>query len=293
MPTREERISEATKHLGLIRRVFAEDTASAIEAAILYKEGEARALPVPAARFEQSNVRVERADTVKAALAADANERKVCMLDFASYTTPGGGYDRGAWAQEEALCAESNLFEVLSGLRDVFYTPNRQVMRGGLYTDRALYLHDVLFTTGAAPCKRDVIVCAAPNRTRALESNRSEVECDSVMRKRVQAVMHIAANEQVDTLVLGAFGCGVFGNDPALVADAFKSWLDEHPGVFEEVVFAIPGRGANLEAFEQVFGPAQREERPVVQEEEPEEDTSEEDAWLAEQASSDGRWVFE
>ncbi len=292
MPTREERAAEAAKHIGLLRQVFVQDTQTAIDSARLYKEGEGRSLPEPAARFEATDIRVERTDCVSVVLAMGGADQRACVLDFASYLYPGGGYERGAWAQEEALCAESNLFEVLNGLRDVFYTPNRQTVRGGLYSDRALYLTDIVFTTEGNPRKRDVIVCAAPHRTRALESNRSEVECDSDMRKRVQTVMQIAAAQEVDALVLGAFGCGVFGNDPAFVAAAFKEWLDSHPGVFAEVVFAIPG-GPNLAAFEEVFGPVRSH---VVEEpedtDEQEEDTSEEDAWLAENATSDGRWVF-
>ena len=215
----------------------------------------------------------------------------MCALDFASYTNPGGGYDRGAWAQEEALCAESNLFEILSGLRELYYTPNKQTIRGGLYSDRALYLTDVLFTAEAGPFKRDVIVCAAPNRSRAMEANRSAQECDNDMRRRVVTVLQIAADQHVESLVLGAFGCGVFGNDPVFVASAFKEWIDAHPGVFREVVFAVPG-GPNLSAFEDVFGRTQHEAVEVAEDFEPEEDTSEDDAWLADNASSDGHWVF-
>lgn len=290
MPTKDERKVEAQKHIALVKGVFAAETAKAVQSAVLYEDGEGRDLELPEPRFDGTDIRVERTDAAEALVRAKG---KACVLDFASYRFPGGGYLNGAWAQEEALCSVSNLQPILEGLSGVYYEPNRQSMRGGLYTDRALYLTDVVFTVDGRMKKRDVIVCAAVNRRFALENHRSEAECDIDMRHRVHAVMGIAAANQVDTLVLGAFGCGVFGNDPALVATAFCDWLAAHPGLFERVVFAIPG-GVNLAAFQEAFGiEAEGEKAKPKQVVSDDQDEDEDEAWRNDLEENNGRWVFD
>ena len=289
MPTKDERKLEAQKHIGLVKGVFSSEIAATVQSAKLYEDGEGRDLPVPEPRFEQMDISVERIDAAEALVRAKG---KACVLDFASYRNPGGGYVNGGWAQEEALCAASNLLPILEGLRDVYYTPNRQTMRGGLYSDRAMYLTDVMFTLDGGMKKRDVIVCAAVNRRFALENHRSEAECDIDMMHRIHAVLHIAAAHEVDSLILGAFGCGIFGNDPTKVAIVFRDWLEAHPGQFESVVFAVPG-GPNLDAFKAIF-PSAQEEKPVqIAASEDTDDSDDDDDWRYELSENTGRWVFE
>ena len=70
-----------------------------------------------------------------------------------------------------------------------------------------------------------------------------------------ELVLRVAVAHSLRTLVLGAWGAGVFGNDPALVADAFGQLLDgDYANVFREVVFAVAGRpSANYDAFSARF----------------------------------------
>lgn len=205
--------------------------------------------PVPS-RFGSTATSVVLADSVSAMLGADG---KVALLDFASYHNPGGGYDNGAWAQEEALCSESILFNVIDQFYDWYYAPHKKTHRGGLYTSDALYLSDIVFERDGNPTACDVIVMAAPNARNAREKGISEGEISQAMRERVFSVMNIAADNGVDTLVAGAFGCGVFANDPYEVAEMFKEWIDENPGVIGRVVFGIPGDGDNYQAFCDTF----------------------------------------
>ena len=287
MPTRDERKAEARKHYGLAKGLFASESAACAEAARIYEDGDGRDLPLSDARFESTDVSVAWSDA--ASVAAHA-KGKVCLLDPGSYTKPAGNYLGGAWGPEEQLCAESNLCLVLEALADSYYTPNKQTGHGGLFSDRAVYLADVVFTTQGAMKKHDVLVVAPPNRRFALENHRSAAECDLDLANRVKAILHIAAANEVDVLVLNAFGCGFFENDPAKVAGLFKEWLDAHPGQFERVVFAITG-GPSLDVFRDVFEAA--EDKPVVQEEADVADDADEDDedWLP--ASEDGRWVFD
>ena len=287
MPTKEERQAEARKHNGLVRGVFESDIAASIESAVIYEDGDGRELELGEPRFEETRAVVEW-DTL--ARAIERANGKVCVLDPANFTRPGGNYLGGGWSPEEQICAESNLFPVLEGLKGTYHDNNRQSGRGGLNTDRAVYLHDIVFTTGGVTKMRDVLVVAPVNRRFALENHRSEAECDMDLANRVEAIMRIAAANEVDTLVLHAFGCGFFENDPKVVAGLFKSWIDANPGQFERVVFAIAG-GPSLDVFREVF-PFEETRRTVeVKEETPDEEEDEEGTDVA--PTSDGRWVFD
>ena len=78
---------------------------------------------------------------------------------------------------------------------------------------------------------------------------------DEWIRERTGVVQrHIAKEEEVNTLILGAWGCGVFGNDAEFVANSFKKELEEYyADTFENIIFAIPG-GTNYMVFKRVFG---------------------------------------
>lgn len=272
MATRkDERRADAEKHIKTMNAVFASETEQAFQGIREYKDGEARELPAPEANAESTDIMVVRTDTVSAIYEAKGS---IIVLDFASFTKPGGGYANGAWAQEEALCSESNLYPILLQKKETFYDENRQYARGGLFTDRSLFVPDVTFVRAGSIRKASVIVTAAPNRIWALENHRDPKEIDADLANRVETVMSIAADQGCDTLILGAFGCGVFGNDPELVSSLFKKWLDEHPGVFAKVVFAITG-GPNLDVFQAAFG--HEEEAPVAAEDA--EDDDEDEDW--------------
>ena len=289
MPTKEERKAEAKKHLGLVKGLFATETAKTVEAAVLYEDGEGRELELPEPRFEATKVTVEWDDIATVTAHAPG---KVCVLDPASYRSPGGNYLGGGWSPEEQLCAHSNLFTVLESLKGTYYDGNRQSYHGGLASDRALYLPDVMFTTEGVMKKRDVLVCAPPNRRFAIENHRSEAECDIDLANRVRTVMHIAATHEVDTLVLCAFGCGFFGNDAHAVAQLFKEWLDANPGQFDTVVFAIPG-GPSLDVFREVFPAEKKQAEPKRVKNDSDDFDDDLDDWFYNTDEQGGRWIFE
>lgn len=290
MPTKEERKAEAKKHNGLVRGVFASDIQKAIDNAVVYEDGDGRELELPEPRFEATNVSVAW-DTL--ARVTERAKGKVCVLDPGHFRNPGGNYLGGGWSPEEQICAESTLFPVLEGLRKTYYDGNRQSGRGGLATDRALYLTDIVFTTGGVTKMRDVLVIAPPNRRFALENHRSEAECDIDLANRIEALMRIAAANEVDTFVLCAFGCGFFENDAQRVAGLFKDWLDAHPGQFETVVFAIAG-GPSLDVFRDVF-PFEdtRRQAQAAKDQQVDEQEDDDDDATDVAPTSDGRWVFE
>ena len=184
------------------------------------------------------------------------------LIDPASFTRPGGAYEDGSFGPEQILCSQSNLYQVLCGVKETFHDANRDYRRGQLFTDRAAYLPDVAFSQGAVR-KADVIAIAEPLRARALDNHRSERECDNALAQRIEAFMNIAVANECETLIVGAFGCGRLGWSAEHVAGLFKAWIDEHPGALGRVVFAVPR--ASFDAFDALFGKLE-EAAPAVAE---------------------------
>lgn len=193
---------------------------------------------------------------------------KMAALNFASYKNPGGMFMNGSKAQEECLCHESNLYNILYAFNNTYYMWNNGHKNKALYLNRALYTPEVLFMGSLAdgnkenkeiPC--DIITCAAPNYSAAHRyQGVQKQENIEACRSRIRFILDIAAENKVDTLILGAFGCGVFGQDPVDIAIIFKEYLfSVHNNRFKTVIFAIPesnGHENNLHYFRSVFGGA-------------------------------------
>ena len=189
------------------------------------------------------------------------NEAKICVLDFASYTHAGGAYLEGGKAQEEDLCTHSTLYPVLSSHNADFYAPHIEDKNSGLYTDECLYIPGIAFYNKPADDSvppvmygvSDVIVCAAPNANTASRNGISKSDIEKAMFNRISTIFHVVfVKNKCSTLIAGAFGCGVFGNDPAVTAALFKQIHDNmYPNT--NVVFAIPGNDGNREIFETIF----------------------------------------
>lgn len=258
MADREQRKEQAEKHNALMKGAFASETAATVEAATIYEEGEGRALELPEAPFEATETLVTTAFVPEALYRF--GEGKCVAVDPASFTRPGGGYLDGAFGPEQVLCSDSNLFEVLCGIKRDFHDKNRDYRRGMLFTDRCAYLPDVAFSRGGTVRKADVIVIAEPMRARALENHRSEAECDHELARRVETILCAAAANGCETLVTGAFGCGRMGYSVQQVVGLFKQWIDEHPSALKRIVFAVPR--AHFDAFDTAFGQP-KEEAPA------------------------------
>jgi len=178
---------------------------------------------------------------------------RTAVLNFASFTSPGGQYINGSSAQEECLCEYSILYNVLR--RHVaYYDQNNKEKNKGLYKNRLLYTPDIVFDENI---KCDVITCAAPNNSVALRyGNFSEEENTEALTSRIKLVLDAAEIEKVDTLILGAFGCGVFKQDAAEVAFIFGKTLASGGYGFKRVIFAVPKgvNSYNYREFAKYFG---------------------------------------
>lgn len=182
---------------------------------------------------------------------------RVCVLNFASYKNPGGGYASGAFAQEEALCAESALFPVLAQFEHIYYDWNRKHLNHALYTNRALYSPSIVFERKSEEenklVKIDVLTCAAPNYYGAGRQGISYEENTKALASRIKFMYDVAEDNCVNTLILGAWGCGVFRQDACTVAELL---IREAIGrSFSRVIFAVPNnnRNDNYYYFSQVL----------------------------------------
>lgn len=207
--------------------------------------------------------------------AADYYGNKIAVLNFASATTPGGGVRNGSSAQEEALCRVSNLYLCLTDKKvwELFYQKNRDA-RNNIHTDDIIYTPDVTVIKDddynmyqdSDQFKVDVITCAAPN-LREVPANSfnkdfgepitlSDEELYKVHYKRAVKIMEVAASNNIEILILGAFGCGAFRNNPKVVAKAYKDAVEHFRHAFKEIEFAVycpPKDPTNFNEFKQAF----------------------------------------
>jgi len=192
-----------------------------------------------------------------------AGQGHLALLNFASARNPGGGFLNGAKAQEEDLCRCSGLYLCLLPCTQ-YYDANRN-QSSLLYTDHAIFSPLVPFfktsSTGdllAEPFVVSVITAPAPNSGPFLRFNPgASAELELTFKRRWRNVLRIARDQNVTRLLLGAWGCGAFGGDPAMAARTAKAAIDTDGAGLDEIIFAIPGKGrqsqANLDAFSDVF----------------------------------------
>lgn len=196
-------------------------------------------------RHGDHNLTVENQDCM---VVADRLSKlgRTCMLNMASYKHPGGGVMRGAMAQEEELSRRSNLMLDLT----TYDYP--------LALNEFIYSKDVTFFKDGdyqliQPFDCDVITIAATN----LNGLPMPKNYEAIMRSKVRTMIVEAHNNGCKNLVLSAFGCGVFKNDPYVVAQFFKDELEHLGAYFDNIVFAIINDrnsvGSNYEIFNEVL----------------------------------------
>lgn len=205
-------------------------------------------------------------------------DKKVAVLNFANPVEPGGGILRGANAQEEYLCRLSNLYKSLSSKNaEKYYSDNNKIRSNNQFnsmfigTDQVIYSPDVTVLKKSDAINRewfremyaddyytvDVLTCAAPffSGSGYIIPNG---DLKYLLMRRIKNIFEVAIENNIDVLVLGAFGCGAFHNPPEVVASAFKDCLRDarYSCAFDEVVFAIKRESTpskNIQEFKKAF----------------------------------------
>ena len=185
-----------------------------------------------------TRVRICNNTTLQAACRLIEEGLKPLALNFANGICPGGGFLRGARAQEEVLCRSSPLYSTLVDDPMYEYHRNRQEPDS---SDWVIYSPDVpvfrsdIGTELDEPWILSFLTSAAP-----YASSIGQPESGDLLQKRIHRILAVAAAYGYEALVLGAWGCGAFGNDPYRTALDFRSALEgEFAGHFSDVVFAV------------------------------------------------------
>lgn len=225
---------------------------------------------------DRVSLTVSKKRTLEAAAAY--KDMRVAVHNFASATNPGGGVTKGSTAQEECLCRCSALYEMLNTkeMWDGFYIPHRAAS-DPVHNDDIIYTPGVVVfkTDTSAPVTMpesewyevDVITCAAPN-LRDNPSNPynqndgmrkvkiSDKELLEIHEKRLRRILDVAAYNDDEVVVLGAFGCGAFQNKPEVVARAAANVIGDYLNAFRIIEFAVycsPRDLRNYDVFKRVI----------------------------------------
>lgn len=192
-----------------------------------------------------------------------AEHERVAILNFADAMKYGGWVENGAQTQEENICRCTNLHPIL-GKNECdlnYYLPNKEHVASigyEVYTNRIIYAEGVtvfkddVTYANIEPRKLDVITCPAPRE------HLKEEYALALYKSRIEQIVLSAVENEADCIVLGAWGCGAFMQDPKLVARAFAEVLNKYSGYFKDIVFAIKstptwGEDGAYEVFRKVL----------------------------------------
>ena len=180
-------------------------------------------------------------DTITAVL--KYRQGRTIALNFANAMYAGGGYILGGNAQEEALCRGSMLYYTIRTAKKYYQTNRLHILPD--YTDSMIYSRNVPVIRDnsgmllESPVRCDFITCPAVNRTFA-KFFFSQKKLNLVMEQRIEKIIRLCAVQKPDVLILGAFGCGVFGNRREIVYPQFEKAINQYLSDEITIIFADP-----------------------------------------------------
>eukprot|EP00927_Polykrikos_kofoidii_P037719 TRINITY_DN31931_c0_g1_i2.p1 TRINITY_DN31931_c0_g1~~TRINITY_DN31931_c0_g1_i2.p1 ORF type:complete len:339 (-),score=54.50 TRINITY_DN31931_c0_g1_i2:67-1083(-) len=212
------------------------------------------------------------------------------VLNFAHGHNCGGGFEHAGGSQEEDIFRKSSAFlslwprrrtddgpgvlargmwigeyDDLLSRKDAFY-PHTEC--GGIYSPHVRLVRRVGEAGVPIAPAEDIakLPCFSLLTAAAQDLNRESPFQPKLLREKLRTVLHMAAVNEHDALVVGAFGCGFFRNPPEVVAQTYQDLLrGEFAGVFRTCIFAVPDRhGPNLDAFAARFALTGHEEVKVL-----------------------------
>ena len=227
----------------------------------------------------KNNIEFKKQKTIESALYYLDSDKgsKIAILNFADWTQKGGCIDSGEPTQEESICRCTTLYQNLIADNVKEYYDSHRKLCGGenvsneirgranddlIYSANVQIIKDDVESWNVKDLQKDisrlisVITCAAPWNN--MGKNFSNKEIFDIHYLKAKRILDVAINDNVDIIILGAYGCGAFENDPKYVASAYKKLLvkEGYQKYFKKVVFAIPvfnSDSTNYDAFFNVF----------------------------------------
>ncbi len=227
---------------------------------------------LPRLNQKKAEIAVSSKRSLEAAETYVKQGKKVCVLNFASATNPGGGVVNGSSAQEECICRCTTLYPCLNTdtMWNAFYKPHRKAAN-------PLYNNDCIYTPDVCVFKSDtnfpkvmpkgewwnvnILTCAAPN-LRERPSNEmnphagdkevkiTPAELEKLLTKRIRRIFEITVANGNKVLILGAFGCGAFRNPPEIVAKVFNTVMQDYITCFDAIEYAVYHSEREIENYE-------------------------------------------
>jgi uncharacterized protein (TIGR02452 family) len=219
---------------------------------------------------QTTQITVVNGDTIDVVFQLRQEGLNPVVLNMASAWTPGGGWRKGARAQEESLFYRSTMAISLENCMDLdrerawryplpeygaVYSPDVFIFRGNVKEKYGIYRWKDCFWL-------DFMAVAAVRKPKLTHSNQLQQKDGETMWTKIDGMFKIALDKGHDSLVLGAFGCGAYGNPPEDVAQIFKSVMHQYLGCFKRITFAIlddhnahqkHNPHGNLSVFRRVF----------------------------------------
>lgn len=172
-----------------------------------------------------------------------AADKRVIALNFANAMYAGGGYALGGNAQEESLCRASLLYYTIKKQSGYYWKNRLHVLPD--YTDVMIWSENVPMIRSESgellekQLRCGFITCPAVNRSFA-KFMMPQKRIDRIMYTRMKRIIALAVQKKPEVLVLGAFGCGMFGNRREKVLPVFEELINSFVPEDIEVIFAIP-----------------------------------------------------
>jgi uncharacterized protein (TIGR02452 family) len=198
-------------------------------------------------RIFETKYEILRIPTVDAILkiAQEENHEKIMCLNFASAKNPGGGFINGAQAQEESIARVSALYS--SQLKAPEFYEKHKDMKSCIYTDSMIYSPlTPIFKNNNGEVLNNLVFCnfitSAAVNTGVVKRVEQDLinKIEKLMFNRIDKMLALSYENENETLILGAWGCGVFQNDPILISNLFKKHFDaKYKNVFKRVIFAV------------------------------------------------------